>query len=437
MSARPQELLPASLERLRETFEARPPCAPETQSVQVQALARFLSRGFPTQREEDWRYTNLRRLESRSFQLSDAQPSPAPHSLPDFGAARLVFVNGMYSPACSESSCNGLRVRTWTRAASVDAELTRRVLQQPPGARDNAFRDLNTAFLDAAVLMELAPGIDCSRPVHLLHVWTMNPPARMSHPRLVIRVGRGSRLTLIEHYLGAVAAEHFTNAQTMVTVEALAELIHCRVQEEAERAFHIGAVHSTLQRESRYHFTELVLGAGLGRTDLDIRLEEPGCRAEVDGLFFPRGTQHLDVHTRIEHIAPHTWSDENYRGIADERGRGVFSGKAVVHPGAQKIEAHQSSRNLLLSAQAEIDSKPDLEIYANDVKCSHGATTGRLDPVSLFYLRSRGIGEQEARVLLMHAFAASVLSAVPGEALRSYLHERLAQKLSLPLEVPA
>jgi Fe-S cluster assembly protein SufD len=256
----------------------------------------------------------------------------------------------------------------------------------------------------------------------------------MTHPRVLLRVGRNTRLTLIEHYTAIADVEHFTNAQTLVSLGENAELAHCRLQEESLRTFHIGAVHTTLQRDSRYHFAELVLGATLGRTDLSIRLEAPGARAEVDGLFFPRATQHLDVHTHIDHVAPHTWSDENYRGIAHERGRGIFNGKAVVHPGAQKIEAHQSSRNLLLSTEAEIDSKPDLEIYANDVKCSHGATTGRLDPTSLFYLRSRGIGEQQARILLIHAFAESVLSAVPTEKLRAYLHDKLAEKLSLPLE---
>jgi Fe-S cluster assembly protein SufD len=436
MSANPKHILPPSMERLRAIFDARLAVTAEVQTTQSAALARFLAHGFPTPREEEWRYTDLRRLQSRNFQPASLSAAAAGLPLPDFDSARLVFINGTYSAAHSEAFCAGLRVRTWTRAGGADKQLTAQILQEPNGVPVSALRDLNTAFLEAAVLLELADGVHCEKPVHLLHVWTA-APSQMSHPRVVVRIGKGSRMTLIEHYLGTANDEQFTNAQTFVTVEQNAELTHCRLQEEALKAFHIGAVHTNLQRDSRYHFTELALGGGLGRTDLGIRLEAAGTRAEVDGLFFPRGTQHLDVHTRIDHIAPRTWSDENYRGIADERGRGVFSGKAVVHPGAQKIEAHQSSRNLLLSAQAEIDSKPDLEIYADDVKCSHGATTGRLDQASLFYLRSRGIGEQEARVLLIHAFAESVLSAVPGDALRTYLHYKLADKLSLPLGVPA
>lgn len=437
MSANPKQILPPSLERLQATFAARAPATAELQAVQSTALERFLAQGFPTQREEAWHYTNLRRLESRSFALATESSARIDAKLlPSFNAARLVLVNGVYAPGLSEASCDGLRVRTWNRAASADTRLTQQILAAPKGTESSAFRDLNTAFLEAAMLLELAPNMECTKPVHLLHVWT-DVPSLMSHPRVIVRVGRNSRMTLIEHYLSTADLEQFTNAQTSMTLEENAELTHCRLQEESLRAFHIGAIHVSQQRDSRYHFTELALGAGLGRTDLNIRLEDPGARADIDGLFFPRATQHLDIHTRVDHLAPHTLSEENYRGIAHERGRGIFNGKAVVHPGAQKIEAHQSSRNLLLSPQAEIDSKPDLEIYAHDVKCSHGATTGRLDPASLFYLRSRGIDEQEARVLLIHAFAESVLSVVPGDELRGYLHEKLADKLSLPLGVPA
>lgn len=437
MSANLKQLVPASLERLQALFASRPPATAELQTAQSSALERFLARGFPTQRDEAWHYTNLRRLESRNFSLATGGSITVDAKrLPSFNAARLVFVNGTYAPGLSETSCEGLRVRTWNRAASADTQLTQLILAELTGIEPTAFRDLNTAFLEAALLLELAPGIDCAKPVHLLHLWT-DVSSQMSHPRVIVRVGHNSRMTLIEHYLTSADLEQFTNAQTAITLEPNADLTHCRLQEESLRAFHIGSIHVSQQRDSHYRFTELALGAGLGRTDLNVRLEDKGARAELDGLFFPRATQHLDVHTRIDHLAPQTLSDENYRGIAHERGRGIFNGKAVVHPGAQKIEAHQSSRNLLLSPQAEIDSKPELEIYAHDVKCSHGATTGRLDPASLFYLRSRGIDEQEARVLLIHAFVESVLSVVPGEALRSYLHDKLADKLSLPLGAAA
>jgi Fe-S cluster assembly protein SufD len=433
MSANPKHVLPASLERLKAAFATRPATTPEVQSIQAAALERFLARGFPTQRDEAWRYTDLRRLEMRSFQPLIAAGLNDVAALPDFQAARLVFVDGRFSAGLSESSCEGLRVRTWSRAASADTQLTREIFAETDGFEGTAFRDLNTAFLETALLLELAPNVSCAKPVHVVHVWTDGKAPQMSHPRLIVRVGLGSRMTLIEQYVAAGDFEHFTNAQTLVSLAENAQLVHCRLQEESLRTFHIGAVQAQQARDSRYHFAELALGGTLGRTDLHIRLTAPGAHAEVDGLFFPRATQHLDVHTRIDHLAPHTTSDENYRGIAHERGRGIFAGKAVVHPGAQKIEAHQSSRNLLLSPQAEIDSKPNLEIYANDVKCSHGSTTGRLDPAALFYLRSRGIGEQQARILLIHAFAESVLSAVPGESLRAYLQQRLADKLNLPL----
>jgi Fe-S cluster assembly protein SufD len=426
MSAQPAASLPASLERIRTSFEQRSAPHPALRDAQRAALERFLAHGFPTTREEAWHYTNLRRLESRAFVLAPpaADVPVSADQLPDFGAARVVFVNGVFAPKLSETTCAGLTVRTLQNGA-----LESSFLQRTLTSVSSPFRDLNTALLHEVVVVELTANTDCALPVHLMHVWTDSATPQMSHPRLLFRAGNDSRLTLIEHYLCTADTEHFTNAQTFVELGDGAQLTHCLLQEESTKAFHVGAVQTDVGRDARYLFTDLALGGTLARTDLHVRLTAPGGRADIDGLMFPSGTQHIDVHTLVDHLAPQTFSDENFRGIADDRGRGVFNGKAVVHKDAQKIEAHQSTRNILLSATAEIDSKPDLEIYANDVKCSHGATTGRLDPVSMFYLRSRGIGEHEARVLLIHAFAESVLSAVPGEQLRAYLHDRLAAKL--------
>lgn len=430
MSANPANVLSPALARMRVAFDTRPLKNGQLRALQSAAFERFLARGFPTPRDEDWKYTNLRRLESRTFSLATPSLVSAvtAQQLPDFGAARIVFVNGAYAPHLSQTACAELSIRSVDQAA-LDSPIVQRSFAMPDANATDALRDLNAALLDDVIFVELAADTECLMPVHLMHVWTDHGTAQMSHPRLIVRADRNSKLTLIEHYMCIGDAEHFTNSQTFVSLGDNAQLTHCVLQEESLKAFHIGAVHTDLARDSRYLVTELALGGSLARTDLHIRLAATGARADIDGLMFPSGTQHIDVHTRVDHLAPRTFSEENFRAIADDRGRGVFNGKAIVHPDAQKIEAHQSSRNILLSAQAEIDSKPDLEIYANDVKCSHGATTGRLDPVSMFYLRSRGIGEHEARVLLIHAFAESVLSAVPGESLRTYLHDRLAAKL--------
>ena len=218
---------------------------------------------------------------------------------------------------------------------------------------------------------------------------------------------------MIEHFVGAPAGECFTNAVCDIEVAAGASVEHYRIQQESTRGFHIGHVNVRLQQDSRYAARTTSHWAPVSRAlNLSTTLQGPGAHVALDGLLAPLGTQHLDAHTTIDHAAPHTTSDENYRGIAGERGRGVFNGKVIVRPGAQKTDARQSSRNLLLTAGAEIDTKPELEIYADDVKCSHGATTGQLDAAALFYLRSRGLDEAAARTLLIRAFAESIVTSI-------------------------
>jgi Fe-S cluster assembly protein SufD len=203
---------------------------------------------------------------------------------------------------------------------------------------------------------------------------------------------------------------------------------HYRLQQESAKGFHLSTVRTRIARDARYSSHEIALGASLGRSDVAALLEGPGADAKLRGLFTPAATQHLDNYTRIEHIAAHTTSEEEYRGIADGRGRGVFNGKVKVHPDAQKTDARQLSRNLLLSPTAEIDTKPELEIYANDVKCSHGATTGQLDATALFYLRSRGLDANQARMLLIRAFAESILETIEPQGLRAALEAWLSTR---------
>jgi Fe-S cluster assembly protein SufD len=209
-----------------------------------------------------------------------------------------------------------------------------------------------------------------------------------------------------------------------------AKVAHYRLQQESTRSFHVGTVHAQLDRDSRYACRDIALGATLARTHITATLAGPGAEATLQGLFAPNGTQHLDTYTLVDHAAPHTLSNEEYRGVADGRGRGVYRGKVIVRKDAQRIDSRQSSRNLLLSPTAEIDTRPELEIYANDVKCSHGATTGQLDSTALFYLRSRGLSEDEARVLLIRAFAESILSTIELEPLRRHLEQQLNERFA-------
>ncbi|HEY4367296.1 MAG TPA: Fe-S cluster assembly protein SufD [Steroidobacteraceae bacterium] len=424
----------AALERYRALFEARYSASDALTAMRRSALERFISAGFPTQRNEDWKYTNLRRLESRNFTAGNAAPIAADEALWIPGAGtRIVFVNGHAMPGLASAVAHPPGVTILTLAAWIenDPAAVATFLAQHAGTAATAFEDLNTAFSQDGVVIDIADGVALDQPIYVVHQWAAGSSLQMSHPRIIVRVGRNSRCSIIEHYVGSPEAETFTNVATSLEIAAGAHLTHYRIQQESLRGFHVGNVRAHLGRDSHYANHNMALGASIGRVDIKASLSEPGAHVSLSGLFAPDGTQHLDTHTLVDHIAPHTTSEEEYRGVADGRGRGVFNGKVIVRKDAQKIDAQQSNRNLLLSATAEIDTKPELEIYANDVKCSHGATTGQLDSTALFYLRSRGLSEGDARALLIRAFAESILTSIGHEPVHKYLeqhlHERYAQ----------
>lgn len=419
----------SALDRYRALFAARYTGQDAFTALRRRALEHFLAGGFPSQRDESWKYTNLRRLESRSFVPAHAAPVAPDESQWIAGAGtRIVLVNGHWMPSLSSASPQppGVTVLTLGRwianqPAEAAAFLEKIDSDQPLGA----FEHLNGAFLEDGVIVDVADGATLDEPVYVLHQWSANAALQMSHPRIVVRAGRDSRVSLIEHYLGQGEQESFTNSRVAIELGSGASLHHYRVQQETARSFHIGNARARLDRDSRYCSYDVALGGSLARVNITALLRGPGAEASLRGLFAPTGSQHIDTQTRVEHIAPHTTSNEEYRGIADGRGRGIFNGKVVVHADAQKVDSRQSSRNLLLSAGAEIDTKPELEIYANDVKCSHGATTGQLDANSLFYLRSRGLSAAEARSLLIRAFAESILTSFEQAPVRKYLEDRL------------
>jgi Fe-S cluster assembly protein SufD len=431
MSAAPASSRSAAIERYRQLFEARSlPDDSLTRTRRV-ALERFLAQGFPTQRDERWKYTNLRRLESRTFTRSEPAPvAPDSSQWLSHVGQRIVFVDGQWMPSLSNPAAQppGVTVLTIGQWLQHDADAVAEFLSQSATDCENAFENLNTAFFEDGVVVDIAPDTQLDEPLYIVHQWRSS--GRMAHPRVVIRAGRHSHLTVIEHYTGAADVESFTNA--VVTIEASpgASVKHYRMQQEGIKTFHIGTVRARLAQNARYVSHDIACGATLGRSDLTVLLEGQGADAKLRGIFSPTGSQHLDIYTKIEHIAPQTTSEEEYRGIADGRGRGVFNGKVKVHPDAQKIDARQLSRNLLLSPTAEIDTKPELEIYANDVKCSHGATTGQLDAAALFYLRSRGLDAAEARMLLIRAFAESILLTIEPKGLRAALEQWLRERFT-------
>jgi Fe-S cluster assembly protein SufD len=422
----------APLQRYREVFETRWNRSDALLPLRRAAFDRFIAAGFPTTRNEEWKYTNLRRLESRTFELAVPAPVSAEiqqHWFKD-GAACLVFVNGHFVPSLSQVPPlpPGVTLVTLGQWLERDCEGAAQILGQTLEQSQTALDALNAALFEDGVFIRLSRDAQLDTPIHVVHHWTSAPSARMAHPRLIVHADECSRCTLIEHFSGA-EGENWTNVSASIAVGKSARFEHLRVQEESIRGFHIGRIEASVAEHGRYACHDIAFGASLARLDLHVKLVGSNSSVDLHGLLTPAGTQHIDAHTKIEHCVPHTQSSEEYRGIAAGRGRGEFNGKVVVYPGAQKTDARQSSRNLLLSPTAEIDTKPELEIYANDVKCSHGATTGQLDAASLFYLRSRGLSESEARAALIRAFAGSVLTSISSATVREYLEGQLQAKL--------
>ncbi len=440
MSAVPLPSVSPVLERLRTLFASRTVRAPD---LQQPALDSFLAQGLPTARDEAWKYTPLRRFESRTLALADplaaVDTELTARQLPGDGWQRLVFVNGRFSAAQSSAlgMQPGLRIRTLQSVLQESPEETASLLGMEAADPSARFALLNRAFLEDGLVIEVEAGVTVAMPVYIALLTTSSSQRWLVSPRIIVRAAAASRVTLVEHYLSAERAEHVVNAVTQVAAVDGAIVEHYRLQQEGSQVIHLGHVNASVGRNARYESHTLALGSSLGRLDLVARLEGTQAHAALNGIFLANGSQHLDTRTCLEHAVPHTTSTEDYRGLADGRGRGVFNGKVIVHKDAQKTDARQSSRNLLLSPTAEIDTRPELEIYADDVKCSHGATTGQLDPVALFYLRSRGIDEAEARGLLALAFVEAVMGHMSLEPVRTHLHGIFARHFLVHPEASA
>jgi Fe-S cluster assembly protein SufD len=422
---------PLALARLQTAFALSKSAS---QAVRQQAFATFMQQGFPTTRDEQWKYTNLRRLEAREFGIGQVDAVYLPPSLLSAEVYQLYFVDGHYRAALSTlPATTGVTIATLAELQDTDATALDTVLSTT-ASTTNRFAALNTALLQDGVVIDVAANITLDKPLLINFAWSNQPSSLMAHPRIVIRAAAHSTLIIVEQYLGSGNAVHFNNALTTAQLGEGARLEHCRIQHENSDSFHIGQLYADLSAQATLTSHHINFGAALARMDINVYLNGAGAEVTLNGLQFATGTQHHDTHLRVEHCVPHTRSNEDYRGIADQRGRVVFNGKVMVHEKAIKTDAQQSSRNLLLANTAEIDTKPELEIYNDDVKCAHGATVGQLDANALFYLRSRGIDEAVARALLTHAFADHIIAHLPLAELREQLiaagHARFNSQLS-------
>jgi len=415
----------------REAFEAARPSFGTAEASRAAAFERFAELGFPSARDEAWKYTNLRRLAARRFPARN--PGSTAVVLDDALAPfRLVVVDGYLRPELGTQGSPpvGVTLRA-LEAALREGEPFGALLRVPAGGGTERFAALNAALCPDVLVIDIAPGAS-PEPIEIAFA-ASGSEASMSHPRVLIRAARGSTARIILRHVGDDAAERFVNGVADVEVGPDAVLHLYRLLSQGDRSFHIERIEATVGQRGTFVMHDAQLGAGLGRVDLNVRLAAPEAATELTGLFLADGSRHLDTHLHVDHLAVGTRSLQDYRGIAAGRGRAVFNGKAIVHPGAQKSQARQTSRNLLLTPGAEIDTKPELEIYADDVQCNHGATTGQLDPAALFYLRSRGLSEQEARSALTRAFTGAVISRMDhlpyAEVVRGALDARLARLL--------
>lgn len=400
--------------------------APEVLRAERAAGAReFKALGLPTTKVEDWHYTSVASIADAQFvRMSGDATGVTPEQLApymfDASWPTLVFVNGAYCAALSRVDSLPAGIRVLPLANAVDelgTVISRHLGTLAPANRDG-FTALNASFLGEGVVLHVAKEMVSDVPVHMLFVTTDAGAGGMQHPRLLVVAERHSKATIIESWIGLTEQPYFTNAVAEVVVEDGATLTHLKVQREGRQASHVGTIEARQGRDSHYISFAYSTGSRLSRTNVYTVLNGEGCGTTLNGLTMLDGSQHGDVQTRIEHATPNCFSRQIYKSVLDDTAHGVFNGKVYVQAIAQKTDGKQTNNTLLLSKTAQVDAKPQLEIYADDVKCTHGATVGQIDQTALFYMKSRGIDNERARQLLTYAFAAEVLETIENETIR-------------------
>jgi len=402
--------------------------------VRSSAMDRFEQLGFPSVQEEDWKYTNLATLAKEEFAPVTSGSSEARDierfTYPETAEAHLVVVDGFLREDLSTKTGLGDVVAVDLFSAVEDArynKIVRKYFARNAGYHNNGLTALNTAFLQSGVFLWIPKNVKLERPLQITFVADAENGA--SFPRLLVVAEENSSATVIESFASSDGGRYFTNAIAEIVLKDGAQLEHYRVQRESNDAYHVSTTSAELGRASRYETTSINLGGRLSRHDISVVMDHEGAETAVDGLYLVGPDQHSDTHSVIDHKQPHCTSHQLYKGILDGNGRAVFNGKVFVREGAQKTDAQQTNKNLLLSEKARVDTKPQLEIYADDVKCAHGAAIGQIDPEELFYLETRGIGPELGRSLLTYGFAEEVIGKIKIDSIRSQLDEFVLRQL--------
>lgn len=436
-------------DRFRSQFLEARSSAPQNEPswlarARTDALDRFLEKGFPTTRDEEWRFTSVAPIASSTFILpalatsetdGEAESLKKRFSLGEKGTHEMVFVNGRWSPSLSSLGELPESVVVTSLAEALSNGRYADVLQSAlsrsdRGHEETPFFDLNEAFLSDGAFVYVPDNVVVDRPIHLVFLSLVSNEPIVVHPRNVVVGESGSQVHLIETYAGADGAVYWTNAVTHVRAASGAVVDHYKLQRESAAAFHVASLDYVQGRSASVSNHSLSLGARLARHDIRSELDGEGSDVTLNGLYIVKGAQHVDHHTVVDHRVPHCTSRELYKGVLDDESSGVFNGRVIVRPDAQKTDSKQSNKNLLLSKDALVNTNPQLEINADDVKCAHGATIGQLDPEALFYLRSRGVPQRDARKILTEGFVADVSDRIRLDPVREALRGLLFRKVA-------
>ena len=396
------------------------------EDLRARGLAALEDSGFPSRRREEWRYTNVELVMREPFALTDASAPPVDRAaaqsavLGDASAPQLVFVDGGYAPELSAppADSDGVLAESLADVLRDDPARLNGLLGGEVDIKLHPFAALNTAYVSDGAVVTVPRGAAAERPVVLRFLARGGETRSIAHPRVLLIAEPGSRASIVLDFASLDTGTHLPNAVTAVRVGTNAELHVVTLQRESDDAVHFSLLRTRQERDSRLRSHVVTCGGALVRNDLEALLADEGADCTLNGLFYGAGARKIDNHTLVDHAVPHGSSRQLYKGVLGDRSRGVFRGRVVVRPDAQKTDATQSNPNLLTSMGAEVDTKPQLEIHADDVKCSHGSTSGQLDPDARFFLRARGMAEPEAREFLTRGFASEIVEALPVEALR-------------------